>query len=70
MDVAGLRGPLVLQGVHHVLHPPVELASWPEAEGEGQRSSRLVLIAQAEIAPALRDSWTASLPGLVAAQTC
>jgi len=34
------RGPVVIQGVHHVFHPPVELAAWPDAD----RRSRLVCI--------------------------
>jgi G3E family GTPase len=38
--VAGCRGPVVVQGVRHQWHPPVELASWPD----GDRHSRLVFI--------------------------
>lgn len=32
--------PVVIHGVHHVFHPPVRLAAWPD----GDRRSRLVLI--------------------------
>jgi G3E family GTPase len=33
-------GPVIVQGVHHVFHPPVELPSWPDAD----RRSRIVCI--------------------------
>jgi G3E family GTPase len=38
--VEGCRGPLVVQVVRHVAHPPVELVAWPDAD----RHSRLVFI--------------------------
>jgi G3E family GTPase len=40
LALEGVAGPVVVQGVHHVFHPPVELASWPDAD----RRSRLVFI--------------------------
>jgi G3E family GTPase len=40
LNVAGCRGPVVVQVVQHLAHPPVELASWPD----GERASRLVFI--------------------------
>lgn len=40
VNVAGRQGPLVVQGVQHLFHPPVELKSWPSAD----RSSRIVFI--------------------------
>jgi G3E family GTPase len=40
LDVRGCRGPVVVQIVQHLAHPPVELASWPQ----GKRDSRLVFI--------------------------
>ncbi len=40
VDVAGEPGPVVVQGVQHVFHPPVTLAAWP---GDDRRS-RLVFI--------------------------
>jgi G3E family GTPase len=40
LDVAGCRGPVVVQVVQHLAHPPVELEAWPSAE----RSTRLVFI--------------------------
>ena len=39
LDVGG-RGPLLVDAVQHVVHPPVHLDSWPDAD----RRSRLVLI--------------------------
>lgn len=40
VDVVGETGPVVVQGVQHVFHPPVTLAAWPDEE----RCSRLVFI--------------------------
>lgn len=40
VNVEGRQGPLVVQSVQHVFHPPIELAAWPSAD----RSTRLVFI--------------------------
>jgi G3E family GTPase len=40
LAVKGCRGPVVVQYVQHLAHPPVELQSWPDAN----RTSRLVFI--------------------------
>jgi G3E family GTPase len=40
VNVAGHEGPLVVQGVQHLFHPPVQLAAWPSAD----RDTRLVFI--------------------------
>jgi G3E family GTPase len=40
LQVEGCRGPVLIQIVQHLAHPPVELAAWPE----GRRESRLVFI--------------------------
>ncbi|HSD53965.1 MAG TPA: GTP-binding protein [Burkholderiales bacterium] len=40
VNVEGERGPVVVQGVQHIFHPPVTLDAWPD---EGRRS-RLVFI--------------------------
>jgi len=40
VNVEGKAGPMVVQGVQHLFHPPLELAAWPSAD----RSTRLVFI--------------------------
>jgi len=40
VNVAGKAGPMVVQGVQHLFHPPLELAAWPGTD----RSTRLVFI--------------------------
>ena len=40
INIEGEPGPLVVQGVQHLFHPPVPLARWPDAD----RASRLVFI--------------------------
>jgi G3E family GTPase len=40
LNVAGCKGPVVVQVVQHLAHPPVELASWPDKD----RTSRVVFI--------------------------
>ncbi|MDT3687871.1 MAG: GTP-binding protein [Pseudorhodoplanes sp.] len=40
LDVKGCQGPVVVQFVQHLAHPPVELAAWPDQ----QRGSRMVFI--------------------------
>jgi G3E family GTPase len=40
LNVAGCRGPVVVQYVQHLAHPPVELETWPDANC----TSRLVFI--------------------------
>jgi G3E family GTPase len=62
LDIDGVDGPVVVQGVHHVLNAPVELDSWPE----GKRTSRLVLIADHATIAVARESWAAALPTLLA----
>ena len=32
LNVAGCRGPVLVQFVQHLAHPPVELAAWPDSE--------------------------------------
>jgi G3E family GTPase len=40
VNVAGEPGPVILQAAQHVIHPPVTMESWRDAE----RSSRIVFI--------------------------
>jgi len=40
LNVAGCRGPVVIQYVQHLAHPPVELEVWPDES----RTSRVVFI--------------------------
>ena len=40
LNVSGCRGPVVVQYVQHLAHPPVELESWPDQN----RNSRVVFI--------------------------
>jgi G3E family GTPase len=61
LDIDGVDGPVVVQGVHHVLNAPVELDAWPN----GERRSRLVLIADRATIDLARESWTAGLPGMI-----
>jgi G3E family GTPase len=53
VDLDGETQPVVIQGIHHVFHPPVRLAAWPP----GPRRSRLVLIVQGLDTAALRESF-------------
>ncbi len=40
LNVTGCKGPVVVQFVQHIAHPPVELAAWPDSA----RRSRVVFI--------------------------
>ncbi len=40
LDVSGSDCPVVIQGVQHLVHPPVHLPAWPD----GDRRTRLVFI--------------------------
>ena len=40
LDVAGLPGPVLINGVQHIVHPPTHLENWPNCE----RRSRIVFI--------------------------
>jgi G3E family GTPase len=55
LNVAGCTGPVVVQFVQHLAHPPVELDRWPSAD----RSSRVVFIT--------RNLCEAQVKGLLAA---
>jgi G3E family GTPase len=55
LDVEGCAGPVLVQFVQHLAHPPVELTSWPD----GKRGSRVVFIT--------RNVAEADVRGLIAA---
>src|SRR5664279_3246272 len=55
LNAAGSDGPVVVNGVQHVIHPPVHLPAWPD----GDRSSRLVLIARGLAADEIESSLLA-----------
>jgi G3E family GTPase len=56
LNVAGCRGPVLVQFVQHLAHPPVELERWPDDGG----GSRLVFITRNISEQAVRDLFTAT----------
>jgi G3E family GTPase len=52
INVAGRDKPIVVHGVQHLFHPPVELADWPDED----HTSRIVVIARDMPAAMLEDS--------------
>jgi G3E family GTPase len=60
LQIDGVDGPVVVQGLHHVMNAPVELNAWPNNE----RKSRLVLIADPGTITTVRESWLAALPAM------
>jgi G3E family GTPase len=44
LNVEGCRGPVVVQYVQHLAHPPVELETWPASESDASHASRVVFI--------------------------
>jgi G3E family GTPase len=55
LNVAGCTGPVVVQFVQHLAHPPVELDRWPDDD----RSSRVVFIARNLRETQVRDLFDA-----------
>ncbi|MGC1778269.1 MAG: GTP-binding protein [Xanthobacteraceae bacterium] len=55
LNVAGCRGPVVVQYVQHLAHPPVELQAWPDQN----RSSRVVFITRNIRERAVRELFAA-----------
>jgi G3E family GTPase len=51
LNVAGCQGPVVVQYVQHLVHPPVELQSWPDQN----RNSRIVFITRNIAESQVRD---------------
>jgi G3E family GTPase len=63
LNVAGCRGPVVVQYVQHLAHPPVELQSWPETGPDSHldqnRNSRVVFITRRVSKSQVRDLFAA-----------
>lgn len=55
LNVAGCRGPVVVQYVQHLAHPPVELDRWPD----DKRNSRIVFITRDIAERQVRDLFAA-----------
>jgi G3E family GTPase len=55
LNIAGCRGPVVVQFVQHLAHPPVELAVWPD----DNRESRMVFITRDLPEEAVRNLFAA-----------
>ena len=51
VDIEGC--PVVLHGIHHVMHPPVQLDAWPNAD----HRSRLVMIVRGIDAATIHAGW-------------
>jgi G3E family GTPase len=54
LNVAGCPGPVVVQYVQHLAHPPVELQSWPDQN----RNSRIVFITRNIAESQVRDLFS------------
>jgi G3E family GTPase len=55
LNLSGGKGPVVFQAVQHLIHPPVELAQWPDND----RDSRLVFITRGVSEQQVRDLFAA-----------
>jgi G3E family GTPase len=55
LNIAGCRGPVVVQYVQHLAHPPMELQSWPD----GKRTSRVVFVTRNIAENSVRDLFAA-----------
>jgi G3E family GTPase len=64
LNTADSQLPLVIHGVHHVLHTPVQLAAWPDDD----RRSRIVLITRGLPKGVIEEAWANALPSLYAAR--
>lgn len=52
VNIAGFDGPLVIHGVQHVFHPPLQMKKWPSAD----QRTRIVFITRDLDEAALRDT--------------
>ncbi|HVV61053.1 MAG TPA: GTP-binding protein [Pseudolabrys sp.] len=55
LNVEGCRGPVVVQMVQHLSHPPIELEAWPDAD----RTNRIVFITRNVPETQVRDLFAA-----------
>jgi G3E family GTPase len=55
LNLKGSKGPVVFQAVQHLIHPPVELADWPDKD----RSTRLVFITRGVSEQQVHDMFDA-----------
>jgi len=55
LNVEGCKGPVVVQFVQHLAHPPVELDAWPD----DKRQSRVVFITRGVSEQAVKDLFAA-----------
>ena len=55
LNLAGAKGPVVFQAVQHLIHPPVELAAWPDKD----HGSRVVFITRGVSERQVRDLFAA-----------
>ncbi|WFU82759.1 GTP-binding protein [Bradyrhizobium sp. CIAT3101] len=55
LNLQGEPAPIVIHGVHHVFHPPVALAAWPDSD----RRSRIVFITRGISRADVLDLWQA-----------
>src|SRR4029450_5696919 len=65
LDVEGCKGPVMVQFVQHLAHPPVELESWPDQN----RHSRVVFITRNIQERQVRDLFRA-MNALVSSSLC
>lgn len=57
LNIAGREGPVLVQGVQHIFHPPVSLPAWPD----GDQRSRLVFITRDISRESIENSFRAFL---------
>ena len=59
LNVAGCQGPVVVQYVQHLAHPPVELQNWPDSLPDRNHKSRVVFIMRQVLESQVRDLFAA-----------
>jgi G3E family GTPase len=55
LNVEGAATPVAVHGVQHLVHPPIHMAAWPDAD----RRSRLVFIVEGLVRPVIERSLAA-----------